>query len=154
MRRSRSSVRISRDGTSSYFLNNTRCRRKDITDLFLGTGLGSRSYAIIEQGMVSRLVDAKPEDMRNYLEEAAGISRYKERRRETETRIQHTRDNLARLNDLREEIAKQIEYLQRQAKVAERYKEHKSNERRLERRAAGHCSSPRSTATSKPCAPI
>ncbi len=123
---------ISRDGTSSYFLNNTRCRRKDITDLFLGTGLGSRSYAIIEQGMVSRLIEAKPEEMRVYIEEAAGISKYKERRRETETRIQHTRDNLARLNDLREEITKQIDYLQRQAKVAERYKEHKSRERRLE----------------------
>ncbi len=123
---------ISRDGTSSYFLNNTRCRRKDITDLFLGTGLGSRSYAIIEQGMVSRLVDAKPEEMRTYIEEAAGISKYKERRRETETRIQHTRDNLARLNDVREEITKQLDYLQRQAKTAERYKDLKGKERRLE----------------------
>lgn len=123
---------LSRDGTSSYFLNNTRCRRKDITDLFLGTGLGSRSYAIIEQGMVSRLVEAKPEEMRIYIEEAAGISKYKERRRETETRIQHTRDNLARLNDLREEISRQIDYLQRQARTAERYKELKSRERRLE----------------------
>lgn len=123
---------ISRDGTSSYFLNNTRCRRKDITDLFLGTGLGSRSYAIIEQGMVSRLVDAKPDEMRTYVEEAAGISKYKERRRETETRIQHTRDNLARLNDLREEITKQLDYLQRQAKSAERYKDLKARERRLE----------------------
>jgi chromosome segregation protein len=123
---------ISRDGTSSYFLNNTKCRRKDITDLFLGTGLGSRSYAIIEQGMVSRLVEAKPDDMRNYIEEAAGISKYKERRRETETRIQHTRDNLARLTDLRDEISKQIDSLQRQARTAERYKEHKARERRLE----------------------
>jgi len=123
---------ISRDGTSAYFLNNTRCRRKDITDLFLGTGLGSRSYAIIEQGMVSRLVDAKPDDMRNYIEEAAGISKYKERRRETESRIQHTRDNLARLTDLRDEIGKQIDYLQRQAKAAERYKDMKSRERRLD----------------------
>jgi len=123
---------LSRDGTSTYFLNNTRCRRKDITDLFLGTGLGSRSYAIIEQGMVSRLVDAKPDEMRTYIEEAAGISKYKERRRETETRIQHTRDNLARLNDVRDEITKQIDYLQRQAKAAERYKELKTRERRLE----------------------
>ncbi len=122
---------LSRDGTSSYFLNGARCRRKDITDLFLGTGLGSRSYAIIEQGMVSRLIDAKPEEMRAYIEEAAGISKYKERRRETETRIQHTRDNLARLSDLREEITKQIEYLQRQAKAAERYKDLKGQERRL-----------------------
>ena len=123
---------LSRDGTSSYFLNGTRCRRKDITDLFLGTGLGSRSYAIIEQGMVSRLIDAKPEEMRAYIEEAAGISRYKERRRETESRIQHTRDNLARLGDLREEITKQIDYLQRQARTAEKYKELKARERRLE----------------------
>ncbi len=123
---------LSRDGASSYFLNGTRCRRKDITDLFLGTGLGSRSYAIIEQGMVSRLIDAKPEEMRAYIEEAAGISKYKERRRETESRIQHTRDNLARLGDLREEITKQIDYLQRQAKTAEKYKELKSRERRLE----------------------
>ncbi len=123
---------LARDGTSSYFLNNTRCRRKDITDLFLGTGLGSRSYAIIEQGMVSRLVEAKPDEMRIYVEEAAGISKYKERRRETETRIQHTKDNLARLSDLREEISKQIEYLQRQARTAERYKEHKARERKLE----------------------
>lgn len=122
---------LARDGTSSYFLNGARCRRKDITDLFLGTGLGSRSYAIIEQGMVSRLIDAKPDEMRAYIEEAAGISKYKERRRETETRIQHTRDNLARLTDLREEITKQIDYLQRQAKAAERYKELKGRERRL-----------------------
>jgi chromosome segregation protein len=123
---------IGRDGLSQYFLNNTRCRRKDITDIFLGTGLGARSYAIIEQGMVSRLVDAKPDDMRTYIEEAAGISKYKERRRETENRIQHTRDNLARLNDLREEVAKQIDYLQRQAKTAERYKDLKARERQLE----------------------
>lgn len=123
---------LARDGTSSYFLNNVRCRRKDITDLFLGTGLGSRSYAIIEQGMVSRLVEARPDEMRTYIEEAAGISKYKERRKETESRIQHTRDNLARLTDLREEIAKQIEYLNKQAKTAERYQEMKSRERRLE----------------------
>lgn len=123
---------LSRDGSSSYFLNNVRCRRKDITELFLGTGLGSRSYAIIEQGMVSRLVDAKPDEMRTYIEEAAGISKYKERRRETETRIQHTRENLARLHDVREEITKQIDYLQRQARAAERYKELKGRERRIE----------------------
>ena len=92
---------VSRDGISQYFLNNTRCRRKDITSLFMGTGLGPRSYAIIEQGMVSRLVDAKPEEMRSYIEEAAGISKYKERRRETESRIHNTRENLARLSDLR-----------------------------------------------------
>jgi len=123
---------LSRDGSSSYFLNGTRCRRKDITDLFLGTGLGSRSYAIIEQGMVSRLIDAKPEEIRAYVEEAAGISKYKERRKETESRIRQTRDNLARLGDLREEIAKQLDQLQRQAKAAERYKELRARERRLE----------------------
>src|SRR5690606_5916313 len=80
---------VTRDGQSHYFLNGTRCRRKDITDIFLGTGLGPRSYAIIEQGMISRLIEAKPEELRVYLEEAAGISRYKERRRETENRIRH-----------------------------------------------------------------
>jgi chromosome segregation protein len=123
---------VSRDGVSQYFLNNTRCRRKDITSLFMGTGLGPRSYAIIEQGMVSRLVDAKPEEMRSYIEEAAGISRYKERRRETETRIHNTRENLARLSDLRTEVEKQIKHLQRQAQVAERYKNLKQQERQLE----------------------
>ena len=123
---------VSRDGISQYFLNNTRCRRKDITSLFMGTGLGPRSYAIIEQGMVSRLVEAKPEEMRSYIEEAAGISKYKERRRETETRIHNTRENLARLSDLRTEVEKQIRHLQRQAQVAERYKSLKQQERQLE----------------------
>ena len=113
---------VSRDGQSSYFLNNVRCRRKDITGIFLGTGLGPRSYSIIEQGMISRLIEAKPEDMRAHLEEAAGISKYKERRRETENRIRHTRDNLDRLNDLREEIDNQLKHLQKQAKSAERHK--------------------------------
>jgi len=119
----------SRDGQSKYYLNGTKCRRKDIVQLFLGTGLGPRSYAIIEQGMISRLIDAKPEELRIYLEEAAGISKYKERRRETETRIRHTRENLDRLNDIIEEIIKRIEHLQRQAKAAERYKELKAAER-------------------------
>ncbi len=123
---------VGRDGQSQYFLNNTRCRRKDITGIFLGTGLGPRSYAIIEQGMVSRLVEAKPEEMRSYIEEAAGISKYKERRRETENRIQHTRENLARLHDLREEVDKQIKHLQRQAQQAERYRALKQDERHLE----------------------
>ena len=98
----------------------------------MGTGLGPRSYAIIEQGMVSRLVEAKPEEMRSYIEEAAGISKYKERRRETETRIHNTRENLARLSDLRTEVEKQIKHLQRQAQVAERYKSLKQQERQLE----------------------
>jgi len=120
---------VIRDGQSKFYLNGTKCRRKDIVGLFLGTGLGPHSYAIIEQGMISRLIDAKPDELRVYLEEAAGISKYKERRRETETRIRHTRENLDRLNDIIEEIAKRIEHLQRQAKAAERYKVLKAEER-------------------------
>ncbi|MDA0977701.1 MAG: chromosome segregation protein SMC [Proteobacteria bacterium] len=122
---------VSRDGQSNYFLNNVKCRRKDITDLFLGTGLGPRSYSIIEQGMISDLIEAKPEDLRSYLEEAAGISKYKERRKETERRIRHTKDNLDRLNDLREELERQLERLERQARAAERYTELKAEEREL-----------------------
>ena len=122
---------VSRDGTSQYFLNNTRCRRKDITHILLGTGLGSHGYSIIEQGMISRLVEAKPEELRAFLEEAAGISKYKERRRETEHKINHTRENLERLKDLREEIDKQLTHLQRQAKDAERYKTLKAEERKV-----------------------
>ncbi|MEN8174700.1 MAG: chromosome segregation protein SMC [Pseudomonadota bacterium] len=121
---------VSRDGQSTYFLNNVRCRRKDITDLFLGTGLGPRSYSIIEQGMISRIIEARPEELRVYLEEAAGISRYKERRRETENRIRHTRDNLDRLDDLIEEVEKQLKHLERQAATAEKYTELKGRERR------------------------
>ncbi len=112
---------VSRDGTSQYFLNGSRCRRRDITDLFLGTGLGARSYSIIEQGVISEIVEAHPDQLRNHLEEAAGISRYKERRRETETRIRHTRENIERINDIREEVEKQLERLTRQAKAAERW---------------------------------
>jgi chromosome segregation protein len=122
---------VERDGNSAYFLNGVRCRRKDITQLFLGTGLGSRSYAIIEQNMISRVIEARPEDMRGFLEEAAGISRYKERRRETETRIAHTRENLERLGDLREEVEKQLRHLQRQAATARRYQALKQEERQL-----------------------
>jgi len=120
---------ITRDGQSKYFLNGSRCRRRDITDIFLGTGLGPRSYAIIEQGMISRLIEAKPEELRNTLEEAAGISKYKERRRETERRIKNTRENLDRLNDLREELEKQLSHLDRQAKAAVRFKKLKQEER-------------------------
>ncbi|MCF7752074.1 chromosome segregation protein SMC [Bacillus subtilis subsp. subtilis] len=112
---------VSRDGSSNYYLNGTKCRRRDITDLFLGTGLGPRSYSIIEQGMISQIIEARPEDLRVYLEEAAGISKYKERRKETETRIRHTRENLDRLGDLRDEIGKQLEHLKRQARQAEQY---------------------------------
>jgi len=122
---------VSRDGSSGYFINGARCRRKDITHLFLGTGLGSRSYAIIEQGTISRVVEAKPDDMRALLEEAAGISRYKERRRETESRIADTRENLERLQDLRDEVDKQIRHLQRQAAAARRYQALKEEERRI-----------------------
>ncbi|HEB59276.1 MAG TPA: chromosome segregation protein SMC [Gammaproteobacteria bacterium] len=122
---------VTRDGQSTYYLNGTRCRRRDITDIFLGTGLGPRSYAIIEQGTISRLIEAKPEELRVFIEEAAGISRYKERRRETENRIRHTRDNLDRLNDLRDEVEKQLNRLQRQARTAERYKVLKEEERLL-----------------------
>ncbi len=121
---------VTRDGQSAYFLNGVRCRRRDITDIFLGTGLGPRSYAIIEQGMISRLIEAKPQELRVYLEEAAGISKYKERRKETETRMRHTRENLDRLNDLRDEIAKQLNHLKRQSDTAERYKVLKADERR------------------------
>lgn len=123
---------VVRDGTSNYFLNNTRCRRRDVTDLFLGTGLGPRSYAIIEQGTITRLVESKPEELRVFLEEAAGISRYKERRRETENRIHATRENIERLNDVLDEVSKQIEHLHRQARAAERYKSFNEEKRRLE----------------------
>jgi chromosome segregation protein len=122
---------VGRDGSSTYSINGTRCRRKDITNLFLGTGLGSRSYAIIEQGMISRVIDARADDMRAFIEEAAGISRYKERRKETEVRIAETRENLERLQDVRDEVEKQIRHLQRQAASARRYQAMKEEERTL-----------------------
>jgi chromosome segregation protein len=121
---------VSRDGISTYYLNGTRCRRKDITGVFLGTGLGPRSYSIIEQGMISRVIESKPEEMRVFLEEAAGISKYKERRRETSSRIKRTKENLARIQDVLEEVEKQIKHLDRQAKTAERYGRYKEQERR------------------------
>ncbi len=121
--------RVSREGQSEYFLNGAKCRRRDITDLFLGTGLGPRSYAIIEQGMISRLIEAKPEELRIYIEEAAGISKYKERRKETENRIRRTQENLERLTDLREELGRQLQHLERQAAAAEKYKAYKQEER-------------------------
>ncbi|MDG5500371.1 chromosome segregation protein SMC [Marinobacter sp. BGYM27] len=121
--------RVTREAQSDYFLNGSKCRRRDITDLFLGTGLGPRSYAIIEQGMISRLIESKPEELRVYVEEAAGISKYKERRKETESRIRRTMENLERLTDLREELGRQLQHLQRQAQAAERYKTLKHEER-------------------------
>ncbi len=123
---------VSRDGQSQYFLNGARCRKRDITDLFLGTGLGPRSYAIIEQGMVSQLVESAPDDLRVHLEEAAGISKYKERRKETETRIKATRENLDRVKDVRDEVDKQLVNLERQAKQAEKYTELKAQKARVE----------------------
>ncbi|MBT1445757.1 chromosome segregation protein SMC [Shewanella sp. JM162201] len=120
---------VSRDGESNYFLNGQKCRRKDITDLFMGTGLGARSYAIIEQGMISRLIESKPQELRVFIEEAAGISRYKERRRDTENRIRHTRENLERLGAIRLELGKQLEKLAIQAEAAKRYREYKQAER-------------------------
>ncbi len=123
---------LARDGASRYFINGTKARRRDVIDLFLGTGLGGRSnYAVIEQGAVNRLIEAKPEDMRQVLEEAAGISKYKERRRETENRIRHTRENLDRLNDLIGEVAQRLGVLKRQAANAEKYKTFKADERKL-----------------------
>jgi len=120
---------VNRDGQSAYYLNGTRCRRRDITDVFLGTGLGPRSYSIIEQGTISRLIEAKPEELRGYLEEAAGISLYKERRRETERRMRDTHENLERLEDVRDEVARQLEKLSQQAQTAERYRSLKDEAR-------------------------
>ncbi len=120
---------VNSEAQSTYLLNGEKCRRRDITDIFLGTGLGPRSYSIIEQGMVSRLIESKPEELRVFIEEAAGISKYKERRRETENRIKRTRENLERLTDIREELERQLQHLQRQAKAAEKYKEYKQQER-------------------------
>ncbi|WP_110643343.1 chromosome segregation protein SMC [Salinicola sp. CPA57] len=122
---------VTREAQSTYFLNGQKCRRRDIADIFLGTGLGPRSYAIIGQGMISRLVEARPEELRNTLEEAAGISKYKERRRETENRLRRTQENLERLDDIREELDKQLERLKRQAEAAKRYRTLKQEEHRL-----------------------
>jgi len=123
---------LTRDGGSQYYLNGAKCLKRDVTDLFLGTGLGGKNqYAIIEQGMVSRMVEAKPEELRQWLEEAAGISKYKERRRETESRIRQTRENLSRLQDLQNELVARLEVLVKQAANAEKYKQYKDEERRL-----------------------
>ena len=113
---------LTRDGTSSYFINNQQVRRRDVNDIFLGTGLGARGYAIIGQGMINRLIEAKPEELRVYLEEAAGVSRYKERRRETENRLSDTRENLVRVDDILRELTTQLEKLESQAEVAREYR--------------------------------
>ena len=122
---------VTRDAQSEYYLNGTRCRRRDITDIFLGTGLGPRSYAIIEQGMISRLIESRPEDLRVFIEEAAGISKYKERRKETESRMRRTMENLDRLTDLRDELERQLQHLQRQAQAAEKYTQLRAEERQF-----------------------
>ncbi|KZS22339.1 chromosome segregation protein SMC [Wohlfahrtiimonas chitiniclastica] len=123
---------LERTGQSTYYLNGAKCRRKDITDIFLGTGLGARSYAIIEQGMISRIVESKPDELRLVFEEAAGVSKYKEQKRETEIRIEHTRQNLLRLLDVREELSTQLTHLEKQAKKAETYQVLKREERLLQ----------------------
>ena len=117
---------LTRDGDSSYYINNIPVRRRDIHDLFLGTGLGPRAYAIIEQGMISRVIEAKPEELRVFLEEAAGVSKYKERRKETEGRLADARENLSRVEDIRIELGHQLEKLEAQAKVAGEYREHET----------------------------
>ena len=119
------------DGKSIYYLNNSECRRKDITDIFLGTGLGPRSYAVIEQEMATKLISSKPEELRAYIEEVAGISVYKERRKETESRIKRTKENLNRVSDISDEIDRQLLKLKQQVKSAERYNDLKIKEQKL-----------------------
>ena len=123
---------LTRDGDSTYYINNIPVRRRDIHDLFLGTGLGPRAYAIIEQGMISRVIEAKPEELRIFLEEAAGVSKYKERRRETEARLSDTRENLSRVEDIRQELASQLARLEEQAKVAGQYHELEARHRQAQ----------------------
>ncbi|MDR2017238.1 MAG: chromosome segregation protein SMC, partial [Burkholderiales bacterium] len=117
---------LTRDGDSTYYINNIPVRRRDIHDLFLGTGLGPRAYAIIEQGMISRVIEAKPEELRVFLEEAAGVSKYKERRKETEGRLSDTRENLSRIEDIQHELGNQLTHLNAQAKVAAEYRDYES----------------------------
>lgn len=126
--------KVERGGESVYSLNGTRCRRRDITELFLGTGLGPRSYSIVEQGMISRLIESRPEELRVFIEEAAGISKYRERRRETATRIAKTRENLERLADVRSELQRQLQHLERQSRAAQRYRETMEEQRNVEAR--------------------
>lgn len=123
---------MTRDAQSTYFINSTKCRRKDVQDIFLGTGLGPSSYAIIEQGMVSKLVSAKPEELRTHIEEAAGVSKYRERRRETESRIKKTKENLSRVKDIKDEIERLIRRLENQANAAEKYNKLKEEEGQIQ----------------------
>ncbi|HEX4985003.1 MAG TPA: chromosome segregation protein SMC [Burkholderiales bacterium] len=123
---------LERDGESSYFLNNQHVRRRDVADIFLGTGLGGRGYAIIEQGMISRIIEAKPEDLRSFLEEAAGVSKYRERRRETELRLEDTRENLLRVDDIRQELGKQLEHLESQAEKAGKFRSFEASLKRTQ----------------------
>ena len=123
---------LERDGESSYFLNNLHVRRRDVADIFLGTGLGGRGYAIIEQGMISRIIEAKPEDLRSFLEEAAGVSKYRERRRETELRLDDTRENLLRVDDIRQELGRQLEHLESQAEKAGKYRDFETSLKRTQ----------------------
>ena len=123
---------LTRDGDSTYYINAIPVRRRDIHDLFLGTGLGPRAYAIIEQGMITRVIEARPEDLRVFLEEAAGVSKYKERRRETEGRLSDTRENLARVEDIRQELGNQLARLEEQAKVAAEYHELEARQRQAQ----------------------
>ena len=120
---------LTSESKNFYFLNGNKCRRRDVMDIFLGTGLGPRSYSIISQGIVSTLIESKPEELRVFIEEAAGISKYKERRRETENRIRRTNENLERLTDLRDELGRRLGHLERQAQSAEKYKTYKEEER-------------------------
>src|SRR5215470_8767437 len=113
---------LTRDGTSSYYINNQPVRRRDVQDVFLGTGLGPRAYAIIGQGTISRIIESKPEELRLFLEEAAGVSKYKERRRETETRLKDTRENLTRVEDILRELNSNLDKLEKQAEVASQYR--------------------------------
>ena len=124
--------KVERGGESTYLLNGTKCRRRDITDLFLGTGLGPRSYSIVEQGMISRLIESKPEELRVFIEEAAGISKYRERRKETASRIAKARENLERLADIRGELQRQLQHLDRQSQAAQRYRELMQQQRDVE----------------------
>ncbi len=129
---------VNKDGKSDYFINGTRCRRRDVVDIFLGTGLGARSYSVIEQGMIGRIVDSSPLQLRDFIEEGAGVSRYQARRDETQKKLIKAQENLERLNDLRSELEKQHKTLTRQAKDAQKYKQLKDTLNHIEQELAVH----------------